>query len=118
MVVGMNKHFRKKHILLCLSSFSALILLFTNVDPEGKPLIYIFVPVILLWLFLFSLLQIVLTIVFKQRSLLRSIISFIGVSTLVLMLLLSGVNQLTSIDIILSVGLVAVSSFYFYRMWS
>jgi hypothetical protein len=114
----MKKHFIKKHIILALSSFSALVLIFINIDPEGKPLVYIFVPVVLVWIFLFSLLQIVLSIFFKQKSLLRSIISFIGVSTVVLMLLLSGVNQLKGIDIILSAGLVIVSSFYFYRMWS
>lgn len=96
----------------------ALTSFFLFVQPEGKPLIYIFFPVMLMWIFLFSVVQILMTLLFKNQSTIRSIVSFIGVSTIVLLLLLSGVDQLTVNDIILTSGLVVISGFYFYRMWS
>lgn len=101
-----------------IASFTALVLLFLLVQPEGKPLIYIFFPVVLIWLFLFSLVQIIFGMLFSERNLMRSIIAFVGVSFVVLLILLSGVDQLTVTDIVLSSGLVIVSSFYFYRMWN
>jgi hypothetical protein len=114
----MNKHFLKKQLAGLIVSFGVLVSFFLFVQPEGKPLIYIFVPVVLVWVFLFCLTQIIMARFFKESSLLRSIVSFMGVSSVVLLLLLSGVDQLTSMDIILSVSLVMISSFYFYRMWS
>jgi hypothetical protein len=114
----MNKYFLIKHIAGLVLSLGALVSFFLFVQPEGKPLIYIFVPVVLVWVFLFCLTQIIMGQFFKESSLLRSILSFMGVSSVVLLLLLSGVDQLTTMDIVLSVSLVMISSFYFYRMWS
>jgi hypothetical protein len=114
----MNKRNITKHLLLSITSLIGLVLFFISVNPEGKPLIYIFIPVFLVWVFLFTTLQMILMFIFKEKSQLRSILSVAGVSTAVLLLLLSGVNQLTTADIILSFSLVLVSSFYFYRMWS
>lgn len=107
----------KKHILLMITSLTCLVLLFLLVQPEGKPLVYIFFPVVLMWLFLYSVVQVIFGLLFKERSLMRSILAFVGVSFVVLLILLSGVDQLTVTDIVLSSGLVLVSSFYFYRMW-
>jgi hypothetical protein len=114
----MKKHIFNKHLAGLVFSLVLLVLFFLYVDPEGKPLVYIFVPVLLAWVFLFCLVQILSGFIFTDRSLLRSILSFVGVSISILLLLLSGVDQLTSIDIVLSVGLVAITTFYFYRMWS
>jgi hypothetical protein len=114
----MNKKAFFKYLLVSILSLVGLVFFLINVNPEGKSLIYVFIPVVLVWLFLFNSSQMILEFVFKKKSQLRSILSVAGVSTAVLLLLLSGLNQLTTADIILSVGLVAVSSFYFYRMWS
>jgi len=114
----MKKHIINKYLVGLVLSLGLLILFFLFVNPAGKPLVYIFLPVVLVWVFLFCLLQILTNFLFKQRSLLRSILSFMAVSTAVLLLLLSGVDQLTGVDVVLSVGLVLISSFYFYRMWS
>lgn len=114
----MNIKLVLKYLLIPIASLLLLIFFFVSVDPEGKPLIYIFIPVVLLWIFLFSSVQGILMLIFKKKSQLRSILSVTGVSTVVLLLLLSGVNQLTTADIVLSFGLVFVGSFYFYRMWS
>jgi hypothetical protein len=118
MILLMNKKLILKYLLIPIVSLVLLIFFFVSIDPEGKPLIYIFIPVVLLWVFLFTTLQGVLMTIFKNKSQLRSILSVAGVSTIVLLILLSGVNQLTTADVILSFGLVFIGSFYFYRMWS
>jgi hypothetical protein len=107
-----------KYSLLSFVSLVSLIAFFVQINPEGRPLIYIFVPVVFAWTFLFGVAQSVLTLLFQEKSSLRSILSIAIVSTAVLLLLLSGVDQLTVADIVLSFGLVIMSSFYFYRMWS
>ena len=114
----MNKKSIIKFLLLGLASSVALTSFFILIDPEGKPLVYIFVPVILIWIILYSAVRIILSFVFREKNTLRSILTVVGVSTIVLLILLSGVDQLTIADIILSMSLVLVSSFYFYRMWS
>lgn len=113
----MKKTHLKKRIVLTVASLISLISLFLLVQPEGKSLIYIFIPVLLLWIFLFSLVSIMMILVFKTNTRLHTIATFVGVSAVVLMVLLSGVDQLTVTDVVLATGLVAVSGFYFYRMW-
>lgn len=114
----MKHYIFNKRILLLVTSFAVLVGFFFMIDPEGKPLPYIFVPVVLVWVFLFCFVQTIFSLIFNKHSRIRSIISFVGVSMVVLLLLLSGVGQLTTSDIVLSGGLVLISSFYFYRMWS
>jgi hypothetical protein len=114
----MTKKNLLKYLFVPILSLGGLVFFFVSVNPEGKPLVYIFIPVVLLWIFLFTVVQGLLMVIFKKKSQLRSILSIAGVSTVVLLMLLSGVNQLNVADIILSFSLVMVSSFYFYRMWS
>lgn len=114
----MKKHYIKKRLAILLISFAALTSFFLFVQPEGKSLIFIFIPVVLAWILLFSLVQLLVAMFFKEKSVFRSIISFVGVSLVILLLLLSGVDQLTITDVILASGLVLISGFYFYRMWS
>jgi predicted Na+-dependent transporter len=108
----------KKRIVTLLVSLVALISFFMFVQPEGKSLIFIFIPVVLSWVLLFSLAQLITAMFFKEKSTFRSIITFVSVSLIILLILLSGVDQLTITDVILASGLVLISSFYFYRMWS
>jgi hypothetical protein len=114
----MNKRKQLKHFVLGLVSLAALIGFFLLIDPEGKPLVYIFIPVVLIWIILYSIVQVITIFFFNEKSTLRSILTVVGVSTIVLLLLLSGVDQLTVADILLSMSLVFITSFYFYRMWS
>ncbi len=114
----MKKYIFNKHLLSLLVSLTVLILFFLLIQPEGKPLPYIFVPVLLIWVILYSVTQLMLRIMFKGESRFRSIISFMGVSSIVMLVLLSGVGQLSYSDVILALALVIISGFYFYRMWS
>lgn len=114
----MNKKLFLKNFLVAILSLSGLIVFLITVNPDDKPLFYVFVPVVLVWIFLFMVSQIIITVVFDKKSRIKSILSVSIVSTIVVLLLLSGLNQLTVADIILSTSLVLVASFYFYRMWS
>lgn len=114
----MNKKVLIKHFIAAILSLFGLVFFLIAVNPEDKPLFYIFVPVVLVWIFLFMVSQIIIAIIFKEKSRIKSILSVSIVSAIVLLLLLSGLNQLTVADIILSTSLVLVASFYFYRMWS
>lgn len=114
----MNKKLIIMHSVLSIISFSAIITMFLLISPQNKPLPYIFIPVVLAWIFLFSLSRVFFAVVFKEESRMRILMSIVCVSLTVLLGLLSGVGQLSVSDVILAFSLVVVSTFYFYRMWS
>jgi hypothetical protein len=113
----MKKLLNRSVLAFAVSSLS-LLGFFLLVNPEGKPLPYIFLPVVLIWVMLFSFAQILIKVVFKDTSRMRTVIVFVAVSFIVLLLLLSGIGQLTVSDVVLASVLVMVSTFYFYRTWS
>ncbi len=100
--------------LLCMGG---LFVAFLFINPIDKPLIYVFIPVVLFWGLLFSVIHLVSRVIYPGKSKVRSILIFVSVTTIVLLLLLSGVGQLTVGDVVLTVCLSAISSFYFYRSW-
>ena len=108
----------KTLVLLSLSSMIALLGLFFFVNPQGKQIIFIFLPVLMIWVFLFSFLSLMIRVLLKNTSRLGEVIVFVISGLGVMLLLLSGIGQLTSGDIILTVFLAAVSTFYFYRSWA
>jgi len=114
----MNKKLIKKYSLVVVVSFSAIVASFLLISPENKPLPYIFIPVVLVWVFLFSLVRSLFAVIFKAESRIRTLMVFVCVSLFVLLGLLSGVGQLSVSDVVLAFSLVVVSTFYFYRMWS
>lgn len=106
-----------KLLAVFLSSSALLLLIFVLVNPEGRHLILIFLPVILLWIMLYSGAKLILEIFMKKTTKLHSVITFVITSFIILLFLLSGVGQLTLRDIVLVVTLGVVSGFYFYRTW-
>lgn len=88
------------------------------VDPIGKSLVYVFVPVVLVWLALFSLLRLLMELFVDQPGKLHKVMVSVGVSFVVLLFLLSGIGQLTFVDIVLVTILSILSIFYFYRSWA
>jgi len=112
------KKFLNHSVLAFIISTLSLLGFFLFINPEGKPLPYIFLPVVLIWVMLFSFAQIIMGLFFKESSRVRTIMVFVTVSFMVLLLLLSGIGQLTGSDIVLASVLVIVSTFYFYRTWS
>jgi predicted neutral ceramidase superfamily lipid hydrolase len=102
---------------LALASLSCLVGFFLLISPEEKPLVYVFLPVIFVWAFLFSLVRLITVVVFKKTSRMYTVMGFVGVSFVVLIFLLSGVGQLTIRDVVLMSALALIGSFYFYRAW-
>ncbi len=88
------------------------------IDPTDKSVVYILLPVILSWVCLFSLLQVIGTIVLRGRHALYTVFSMVMASAAVLLLLLSGLGQLTIRDVVLTLLLTSIASFYIYRTWS
>lgn len=112
---GMKK--KIKLLAVFTASIGLILLIFVSVNPEGRPLIFIFLPVLLLWAILYSGISLLLEIFVKKTTKAQSVITFVGTSLLVLLFLLSGVGQLTLRDIVLVVSLGIIGSFYFYRTW-
>jgi len=112
-----KKNPKRFYFAVYIISTVSLIVFFLLIHPESKPLPYIFAPVVLVWFSLFSFLQLILRQFMKNPSRLVSILISVAVSLSILLLLLSGVGQLTVSDVVLAAGLVAVSTFYFYRSW-
>lgn len=102
---------------LLIGSLLLLVTVFLSVDPEGRPLIFVFVPVLLIWVALYSGAKLSIEVFFKNPSKMHSVIAFVASSFLVLLFLLSGIGQLTLRDVILVLSLGVVSGFYFYRTW-
>ena len=114
----MIKLSRIKLLSTFLVSTAGLLLFFISVHPADKPLPYIFIPVLLIWIVLFSGFSLGVHLVTGRVSLVAKMIVFILVSSAVLLLLLSGVGRLSTSDVLLVAGLVSVGTFYFYRTWS
>lgn len=105
---------------LTIFAVASLLLLATLmlINPTEKSIIFIFVPVALVWVMLFSLCRMYILLFVRHNKKLYTVLSFVSVSVVILLLLMSGIGQLKIIDIAL-VGLLAcISAFYFYRSWS
>lgn len=102
--------------LLLLSIFS-LALIFLLVSPENKPLLLVFIPVVLVWMALYAFAKLILILIFNKTNRLQNVSVTVGVSFVVLLFLLSGVGQLSVTDLILILILAIISAFYFYRTW-
>lgn len=96
----MNKKLIRKYTVVALSSLFAIAASFLLISPENKPLPYIFIPVVLVWIFLFSLVRATFAVIFKAESRIRMLMVFVCVSLFVLLGLLSGVGQLSVSDVI------------------
>ena len=101
-----------------LISFAALASVMLFVDPTNKSVVYILIPVLLVWVTSFCVLQVAGLILFKSQHALYTIFSMVITSAGVLLMLLSGLGQLTLRDMVLTVLLTAIASFYVYRTWS
>lgn len=109
---------KKNLVLSMLISLSVLVIVFTSINPENKPLVYIFLPVVIGWIFLFSLLNLLIILIFREKTRLQGLLTFAVVSSSIILLLLSGIDQLTVRDVLLTAFLALTSAFYFYRSWA
>lgn len=103
--------------LVAIVSALTLTGLFLGVDPSGKALILIFIPVLLAWLCIFSAVQILTRVFTKPRAILTAM-NGTATTAVLLLMLLAGINQLTPTDIVLVLLFASVSGFYLYRTWS
>lgn len=108
---------RTLYALLLGMSALALSTILLLVDPGGKSLIYIFIPILLSWLLLFSIGKLLLFVFYPKHHSLHTYIVLTLVSMAVLLLLLSGIGQLRVVDIVLITSLTLIIAFYFYRSW-
>lgn len=104
--------------LLALVSFITLACVMLFIDPTNKSVVYILIPVLLVWLASFSVLQVTGLIIFKGQNALYTIFSMVVTSAGVLLMLLSGLGQLSIRDMVLTLLLTLIASFYVYRTWS
>jgi hypothetical protein len=105
------------HIVVSLLSFAALLMVLLLINPRDKPLVYIYIPIILASIAIFALLRVFTSILTMSKR--TSLISSSTLTfSLMLLLVLSGTGQLSWSDIILTVTLSVVGVFYFYRTWA
>jgi len=100
-----------------LLSLCALLFFFLFIDPLGRSLVFIFIPVVLFWVLLFCGSQILIRYFVSGDKKAFNIMSLVGISTAVLLILLSGIGQLSGADVVITFCLCIVCSFYFYRSW-
>jgi hypothetical protein len=116
-----NKFLYSKRFIgvLFVASSTVLITILTLIDPTGRPVIYTFLPIIVTWVVLITLIQLIfLFFLTGKPKRLFMILNILAVSIGMLMFLMSGLGQLTGRDVLLSISLVVICTFYFYRSWS
>ncbi len=104
--------------LISFSTFSSLVLFLFTVSPRDRNIAYVFVPVVLFWISLSFGMLFVSKKLLKTRSLFSKSLIFSMSSITVLLLLMSGIGQLSFGDILLSTSLGVIVVFYFYRTWA
>ncbi len=94
---------------------SSYFLLFVN--PRNKPFSVILLPIIFIWITGYSLLMLVFGLLIKKWKRTYTIVVTVLISLIVSLLLLSGVGQLSLIDVLLTSALTIIGAFYFSRSW-
>lgn len=105
-------------LIVGLLSLIALALVLLYVDPTNTSIVYILMPVVLVWVGVFCMLQVFGLLFFRRRNTLFVTFSAVLTSASVLLMLLSGLGQLTVRDVVLTILLTTIASFYIYRTWS
>ena len=113
----MNKKIALPLTLAVLSAI-ALFLVVTQINPIGKEVVVVILPIILLWITLASLARTLLVVLGVSKNKSAVALGYGGASLIVILLLLRGVGQLTVVDGALVVALIVLMSFYFSRTWS
>lgn len=106
-----------KFLIVFIASSALLISIFVLINPENKPIFYVFIPVLLMWVTLYALARLILSFLVNNSTKLQKVFIFVGCSLLILLLLLSGIGQLTIRDVVLVLCLAVIGGFYFYRSW-
>lgn len=107
-----------KNIATLIVACVALLMTLIFINPSEKSIIFVFIPIVLVWVMLFSVCRIYILLFVRHNAKLYTVLSFVAVSVVILLLLMSGIGQLKVVDIAL-VGLLAcISAFYFYRSWA
>jgi hypothetical protein len=112
---------RKNVIRMTVGSVTAMVLLFifmSVVNPTGRPLYILIVPIVLAWTALYLLLRLLFVLFLRRDSKIQKVLLLAISSALILLLMLSGIGELKTIDIVLVLLLSVVSTVYFYRTWS
>lgn len=77
-----------------------------------------FVPLLFLWVLLYSVSGLLMRVLFKNmRSSLSQMIRIAGASSAVLVVMFNALGQLSLIDVVVLLLLVSLGSFYFSRTW-
>ncbi len=112
------KKILNKTSILFVAATVALILMTTLVNPENSSVLFIFIPIVLTWIVGVCALKTIISVTKLKNSNLWSIIVYILVSFLIVIMLLSGLGQLTAQDVIITVLLATLVTFYIHRLYS
>ncbi len=96
-----------------MSALILLLVFMTSVNPNSAPVAFILVPIILSWVFIYSVTRVVVEYVLKRGS--GKVFSILVATGCVVALLLSGLGQLAVRDILLMAILGIVGVFYYER---
>lgn len=109
--------FKSETIIMFLSLLGLLLsLLYTN--PSENSFIYSLLPLLLLWLFIYTFLKTALRVFLKNvGKVFTNILSIAVSSTIVLAIMFSALGNLTFFDVVLLLSLVGLAAFYFSRTW-
>ncbi len=106
------------HTIRALVSAGLLLAFLLFVPPSDEHFAVSFVPLILGWLVLFFTLIAILNTVSQNGSRhMRVVISAVGASIVVLMVMFSALGELALFDTLLLISLAVVGVFYFSRTW-
>jgi len=103
---------------MAVVSAVALALFLVLTQPSEHNFRLSFVPLLFLWIFLYSLSGILIRIAFRtMRHSLSQVIRISAASSAVLLIMFRALGQLSPVDVFVMLALVALGSFYFSRTW-
>lgn len=103
---------------MATASLAGLIVFLISTQPSEHNFRLSFVPLLFLWIFLYSIVGIFVRLLFRSmRRSLSQVIRIAAASSIVLLIMFRALGQLSAIDIFVMLALVVLGSFYFSRTW-
>lgn len=103
---------------VALISLGGLLVVLVSTRPSEDNFGLSFVPLLFLWVLLYSGSGLLMRVVFRtMRSSLSQMIRIAGASSVVLTVMFNALGQLSTLDVVVLLLLVTLGSFYFSRTW-
>lgn len=105
------------YVSLSLVSTTLLLFVFTVVEPPENNLLIVFIPLLSVWVLVFSVVHLLIDVLTQSKFRLGNALSASIASSTVLLFMFSALGDVSVFDVGLLMSLTAVGVFYVRRTW-